>query len=264
MWPTCDDGRMTARHRKQSAAAPPGYFAWEAAGLGWLAGADGAAVVAVLDQGADHLDLSLLSPAPPSPDAAERLGRGLAATHAAGATAHGCGPPGWDGDGWLGPLSEPLPLALGAWDAWGPFYAQARLTALLPLARQRGVLDAAEAAVLDRLADRVAAGTFDTAEPPARLHGDLWSGNVLWTAHEAVLIDPAAHGGHREADLAMLALFGAPHLERVLAAYDEAAPLADGWRDRVLLHQVHPLLLHAVLFGGSYGAQVVRAARRYA
>ena len=65
-----------------------------------------------------------------------------------------------------------------------------------------------------------------------------------------MLIDPAAHGGHREADLAMLALFGAPHLERVLAAYDEAAPLADGWRDRVLLHQVHPLLLHAVLFGG--------------
>ena len=90
-----------------------------------------------------------------------------------------------------------------------------------------------DVAVLDRLADRVAAGAFDTGEPPARLHGDLWSGNVLWTAHGAVLIDPAAHGGHREADLAMLALFGGPHLERVLAAYDEAAPLADGWRDRV-------------------------------
>ena len=114
--------------------------------------------------------------------------------------------------------------------------------------------------MLDRLADRVAAGAFDTGEPPARLHGDLWSGNVLWTADEAVLIDPAAHGGHREADLAMLALFGAPHLERVLAAYDEAAPLADGWRERVPLHQVHPLLLHAVLFGGSYGGAGVCAA----
>ena len=117
--------------------------------------------------------------------------------------------------------------------------------------------------MLDRLATRVADGAFDTGEPPARLHGDLWSGNVLWTADAAVLIDPAAHGGHREADLAMLALFGAPHLERVLAAYAEAAPLADGWRDRVLLHQVHPLLLHAVLFGGGYGAQAVRAAARY-
>jgi fructosamine-3-kinase len=254
---------MPARHRKQSAAAPPGYFAWEAAGLRWLADARGAAVVGVLDEGPDHLDLLRLTPAPPTPAAAERLGRGLAATHAAGAAAHGCGPPGWQGDGWLGPLSEPLPLALGAWHSWGAFYAQARIRALLPLARERGVLDAAEVAVLDRLADGVAAGDHDTGEPASRLHGDLWSGNVLWTADDAVLIDPAAHGGHREADLAMLALFGAPHLERVLAAYDEAAPLADGWRERVPLHQVHPLLLHAVLFGGSYAAQTLRAARRY-
>jgi fructosamine-3-kinase len=125
------------------------------------------------------------------------------------------------------------------------------------------VLGRAECAVVDRLAERVAAGTYDTGEPAARLHGDLWSGNVLWTVGEAVLIDPAAHGGHREADLAMLALFGSPHLERVVAAYDEATPLEDGWRGRVLLHQVHPLLVHAVLFGGSYAAQAVRAARHY-
>jgi fructosamine-3-kinase len=260
---------MPARHRKQSAGAPPGYFGWEAAGLRWLAAADatvrgGARVVEVLDEDPHHLDLERLTPAAPTAAAAERLGHGLAATHAAGATAYGCGPPGWVGDGWLGPLSEPLALALGAWDGWGEFYAQARIVALLPLAQARGVLDAAEVALLRRLADRVASGAFDTGEPPARLHGDLWSGNVLWTAHEAVLIDPAAHGGSREADLAMLALFGAPHLEQVLAAYDEAAPLVDGWRDRVLLHQVHPLLLHAVLFGGSYAGQALRAARRYA
>jgi fructosamine-3-kinase len=254
---------MSARHRKRSSSAPPGYFAWEAAGLRWLAAAGGAAVVEVLAEGDDHLDLALLAPAPPTPASAERLGRGLARTHTAGAEAFGAGPPGWRGDGWLGPLSEPLPLALGAWDAWGTFYAQARLTALLPAARRRGVLDAAQCAVVDRLAERVAAGTFDTGEPPARLHGDLWSGNVLWTAGEAVLIDPAAHGGHREADLAMLALFGSPHLARVVAAYDEATPLEDGWRGRVLLHQVHPLLVHAVLFGGSYAAQAVRAARHY-
>jgi len=259
---------MPARHRKQSASAPPGYFAWEAAGLHWLAegtGRDGsgAAVVEVLEQGPQHLDLALLSSAPPSVQAAERLGRGLAVTHAAGAVAHGCGPPGWEGDGWLGPLSEPLPLALGAWDEWGPFYARARIAPLLREARDRGVLEAAQAAVLERLAARVADGAFDTGEAPARVHGDLWSGNILWTAQGAVLIDPAAHGGHREADLAMLALFGAPHLERVLAAYDEAAPLAQGWRDRVALHQMHPLLLHAVLFGGSYAAQAVRAARHY-
>ena len=258
---------MPARHRKQSATAPPGYFGWEATGLRWLAEAvpgGGATVVQVLDAGPHHLDLVRLTPAAPTAAAAERLGRGLAATHAAGATAYGCGPPRWVGDGWLGPLGEPLPLALGEWHTWGEFYAQARIVALLPLAEARGVLDEDGVAQLRRLADRVGSGVFDTGEVPARLHGDLWSGNVLWTAQEAVLIDPAAHGGSREADLAMLALFGAPHLERVLAAYDEADPLADGWRDRVLLHQVHPLLLHAVLFGGSYAAQVLRAAGRYA
>jgi fructosamine-3-kinase len=132
------------------------------------------------------------------------------------------------------------------------------------MGRDRGELDASDAAVLDRLADTVAAGRFDTDEPSARLHGDLWSGNLMWTADGAVLIDPAAHGGHREADLAMLHLFGAPHLERVVAAYDEAAPLAEGWRERVRLHQLHPLLVHAVLFGGSYGPQAVAVAGRYA
>ena len=98
-------------------------------------------------------------------------------------------------------------------------------------------------------------------EPPARLHGDLWSGNVLWAPDGAWLIDPAAHGGHRETDLAMLALFGCPHLDHVLAAYDETAPLADGWRARVPTHQLFPLLVHVVLFGRSYTAQAVAAAR---
>jgi fructosamine-3-kinase len=51
----------------------------------------------------------------------------------------------------------------------------------------------------------------------------------------------------------MLALFGAPHLDRIVAAYDEVSPLSDGWHERVALHQMHPLLVHAVLFAGGYG-----------
>ncbi len=87
---------------------------------------------------------------------------------------------------------------------------------------------------------------------------------MLWAADgRGWLVDPSAYGGHRETDLAMLALFGAPGLDRLLAAYDEAFPLAAGWRDRVGLHQVHPLLVHAVLFGGGYAARAVTAARRY-
>ncbi len=251
-------------HRKWSPKAPAGYTAWEAAGLRWLTAAGGAAVVEVLDEGPRHLDLVLLDPAPPTPEHAEELGRGLATTHAAGAAAFGSPPDGWTGDGWLGPLAEPLPLALGAWPSWGVFQAEARIAPLVRLGRDRGVLGPADAMVLDRLAETLATGALDTGDPPARLHGDLWSGNVVWTASGAVLIDPAAHGGHRETDLAMLALFGCPHLERVVEGYAATAPLADGWRERVALHQVHPLLLHAVLFGGSYPAQAVGAARRYA
>ena len=250
-------------HRKSSASAPAGYTAWEAAGLRWLAAAGGATVVRVLQEGPRHLDLVALTPAAPTPEHAEALGRGLAATHAAGATAYGGPPDGWVGDGWLGPLAQPFPLMLGEWPTWGAFHAQARLAPLVRAGRDRGVLDPADVALLDRLADTVASGALDTDDPPARIHGDLWSGNVVWTTSGAVLIDPAAHGGHREADLAMLALFGCPHLERVVEGYAGAAPLADGWRDRVALHQVHPLLLHAVLFGGSYAARTVRAARRY-
>ena len=130
----------------------------------------------------------------------------------------------------------------------------------LRAASDAGELTGEEAAVVERVCDRLPA-LAGPAEPPARLHGDLWSGNVLWSRGGAWLIDPAAHGGHRETDLAMLALFGCPHLDAVLRAYDETAPLAAGWRERVPLHQLFPLLVHVVLFGGGYAAQAVAAAR---
>ncbi|HEV7653292.1 MAG TPA: fructosamine kinase family protein [Mycobacteriales bacterium] len=85
----------------------------------------------------------------------------------------------------------------------------------------------------------------------------VWSGGRGW------LVDPAAHGGHRETDLAMLTLFGESWVPRLLAAYAEADPPAAGWQDRRRLHQVHPLLVHAVLFGASYLAAALDAARQY-
>jgi fructosamine-3-kinase len=232
---------MPPAHRKFSPHAPAGYFAWEAAGLAWLAEAGGAPVAEVVGVGADHLDLVRLRADGPT------------AAHADG----------WTGDGFLGPLSEPLPLRLDPVGTWRAFYADQRVRFTLRLGLDRRVYDAADARVFERVAARLEGGDLDDPEPPARLHGDLWSGNVMWTAEGAVLIDPAAHGGHRETDLAMLALFGCPHLDRVVAAYDEVHPLAAGWRERVRLHQLHPLMMHAVLFGGGYVRQSVATAGHY-
>lgn len=217
----------------------------------------------VVDVSEDRLELERLTQVAPTREAARRFGAGLARTHAAGASAYGVGPDGWDGDGFFGPLSEPLPMVLGAWQTWGAFYAEARVAPMTRLARDRGVYGADEVRVLETACDRLAEGELDTGDEPARIHGDLWSGNVMWTPAGATLIDPAAHGGHRETDLALLALFGAPFLDDVREGYEEVHPLTDGWQQRVAVHQLHCLLVHAILFGDGYAAQALAGAHRY-
>ncbi|MDF8265986.1 fructosamine kinase family protein [Luteipulveratus flavus] len=251
---------------KTSMTAPDGYFAWEATGLRWLAAVtDGARVAPVLGVEPNRLLLERVSHAAPSRTAAEAFGRDLARTHAAGAPAYGVGPDGWEGHGWLGPATDLLPLLLGSYDRWGEMYAELRLLPIATEGERRGALTGEDVRDVERLAQRLRDddGDLDTGEPPARLHGDLWSGNLLWSPDGVVLVDPAAHAGHRETDLAMLQMFGSPQLATVLAAYDEAAPLADGWRSRVALHQTYPLLLHAAVFGGTYVGQAMDAVRRY-
>jgi fructosamine-3-kinase len=249
--------------RKQRAGAPPGFFACEAAGLRWLAGRGGAPVAAVLDVGADHLDVERLAEVPPTRRAPRELGARLAVTHDAGAPAFGAPPAGWEGDGFFGPLDQPVPMPAGDHDRWGAFLADCRIDPLARAAERRHALGPDDLALLGRLADVLRRGDLDDDEPPARLHGDLWSGNVLWSPAGATLIDPAAHGGHRESDLAMLALFGCPHLPDLLDAYQEVHPLRRGWQHRVALHQVYPVGMHAVLFGGGYAAQLRRLVAPY-
>lgn len=251
-------------YRKQRADAPAGFFACEAAGLRWLAEAHAVPVVRVLDVGPGHLDLERLTPARPTAAHARELGRGLARMHDAGAPAFGCPPAGWEGNGFFGPLDEPWPLPAGRHERWGDALAVLRLEPLRDALAARGLLGRALDANLGRVVDRLRSGDLDDDDVPARLHGDLWSGNVLWTATGAVLIDPAAHGGHRETDLAMLALFGLPGLDDVLAGYAEVHPLRPGWAERVSLHQLYPVGMHAVLFGGGYVAQTEAIAARWA
>jgi len=253
-----------AAFRKARAGAPDGFFRCEAAGLAWLRAAGGARVVEVLGVGADHLDLVRLAPGRPTPDAARAFGRALAVTHDAGAAAFGSPPDGWDGDGFFGPLDAPLPMPAGRHESWGEFLAVRRIRPLAAWLRRARAADEGTLAALDRLCDRLARGDLDDDDAPARLHGDLWSGNVLWTADGATLIDPAAHGGHRETDLAMLALFGLPFLDEALAGYQEVHPLRPGWRGRAGLHQVYPVGVHALLFGGGYAGQLAGLVARWA
>ncbi|WP_425553847.1 fructosamine kinase family protein [Isoptericola hypogeus] len=252
--------------RKSRRDAPDGFFAVEAAGLRWLDVPGGPRVARVVDVGPAHLDLERVRGAGPTLAAARTLGRRLAVLHDAGAPAFGTLPPGAADRpaGFFGPVSDPLPMPGGSWGDWPSFYAEARLRPVLGQGRERGTLTADDADAVERvcaLLPRLAGPAADDA--PARAHGDLWSGNVLWSPRsgddgddeegaEAVLIDPAAHGGHREGDLAMLALFGAPHLDEILAGYEEVHPLAAGRRERTGLHQLYPLAVHAVLFGGGY------------
>ncbi len=234
---------------KRNMVAPSGFFACEAAGLRWLADADGgvpcARVHAVDDT---SLTLERLTTSTPGESAAREFGARLAHTHNAGAAGFGAPPADWRGPGFFGPLQQPLPMTYSREPSWGVFYAVHRLT---PMA-DRAALDSATAKAVAEVIRRCGAGEFDDDDAPSRLHGDLWSGNVMWTPDGVVLIDPAAHGGHRETDLAMLALFGCPYLDVIIDGYQSAHPLRAGWRDRIGLHQLYPLLAHVVLFGAGY------------
>jgi fructosamine-3-kinase len=206
------------------------------------------AVPRVISVGPDHIELERIERGPWTDAVDDRFGRELAQLHQAGAPSFG-----GDRPAFIGPLSmpnEPSP-------SWPSFYAAQRL---LPFVDR---VPAELRAAVDRVVERI----DDLAGPPespARIHGDLWTGNAMADpAGTPWLIDPAAHGGHRETDLAMMRLFGG-FGARCFDAYDEVHRLADGWRDRIALHQLHPLLVHVVLFGGSYVRQAIDAARCYA
>ncbi|MFF8594653.1 fructosamine kinase family protein [Streptomyces sp. NPDC015220] len=250
---TLDDGRAVM----VKDGAEPDAVRAEAAGLRWLALAGAVRVPAVRGHDRRRLVTDRVTTGRPDARAALRFGRDLAALHAAGAPAFGAPPPGGPEEAYIGLA----PMRNVPRDDWPSWYAEHRVLPYLRRAVDDAALRPAEAAVIEGVLERLPE-LAGPAEPPARLHGDLWNGNVLWGADGQVwLIDPAAHGGHRETDLAMLHLFGCPHLDRVLAGYQQTAPLADGWAGRIGLHQLFPLLVHTVLFGRGYAEQAVAAAR---
>lgn len=247
---------------KTRAGAHMGEYAAEAAGLAWLGEPGALRVPRVLEVGEDYLALEWIEPGRLDAAGMEELGRGLAAIHMAGAPRFG------DPRAGGAAVGEPthfgsLALPNDATSDWPSFFVERRLRPLARLAADQGWLDGASARALESVCKR-APELAGPQEPPARLHGDLWSGNVMAdTDGRPWLIDPAVYGGHREVDLAMLRLFGAPS-ERVFDAYHEVFPPAEGWQERVELWQLAPMLVHGVLFGGSYCEAARRIALRYA
>lgn len=244
---------------KANARSPAGMFAAEARGLEWLRAASALRVPEVLavssgTEGPQYLVLEWLEPARPAADFDERLGRGLAALHRSGSSHFGL-----DHDNFIGSLPQvnaPAP-------SWSQFFRTRRLEPQLQRLAAAGRASFSLRRGFERLLERLHELVGDD-EPPARLHGDLWGGNLhLDDRGEPCLIDPAAYGGHREVDLAMMRLFGG-FSERVFSAYAEAYALSPAARERVPLYQLYPLLVHANLFGGSYVGSVERVVAMYA
>jgi fructosamine-3-kinase len=250
-----EDGRTL--FVKTNASADREMFPAEARGLAWLAEAGALRiprVVAVSGSDPAFLVLERIEAGRRRPDFDEQLGRGLAALHRFGAAQFGL-----DHDNFIGRLPQSnRPLEPASGSAWAEFYRSRRIEPQLRLATDHGLASPR----MRRDGERVLAIMEDLVgppEPPARLHGDLWGGNLLVDERgQPCLIDPAAYAGHREVDLAMMRLFGG-FGPRVFAAYDEAFPLAAGHEERVPLYQLYFLLVHVNLFGSSYVGSVERA-----
>jgi len=247
------DGRSV--FAKTHADAPPGFFTTEAWGLRWMADAHAVGVPEVLAVSDEppFLVLEWLDVGHRTAASEPAFGRELAALHGSGAPCFGREDRRTTG-------SRGLPNDPSS--SWAEFYAERRLLPLADLAARSGALPEAAVAALRAVAGRLHQ-LVGPAEPPARLHGDLWGGNRLVDATgRNWLIDPACFGGSREFDLAMMRLFGG-FGDAAHAAYQEAFPLGDGWEDRVALHQIAPLVVHAIKFGGGYMAAATAAIGRY-
>jgi fructosamine-3-kinase len=252
------DGR--AAFAKVAAAGLGGVFEAEARGLRWLGEAGAASVPEVLGWDEATLVVSWVAAGRADAAAAERFGRDLARMHRAGALSFGAPWPGFIASLFLPNDHLAAPGAPAGRDPWPDWYTACRVLPYVRLAVDAGRLNSADAGLIESAAAR-SADLAGPAEPPSRIHGDLWARNVIWSGGSGWLVDPAAHGGHRETDLAMLALFGAPYLDRILGSYTQEWPLAPGWQQRVPLHQLHPLLVHVCLFGAAYRPDALAAAR---
>jgi fructosamine-3-kinase len=203
--------------------------------------------------GPAYLLLEYLDPGRRDADFDEKLGRGLARLHRFGASGFGL-----EQDNFIGSL----PQHNRAHPSWSEFFRSERLEPQLARGETASLFSSRHRRMFDQLFEKLDQ-LCGPQEPPSRVHGDLWGGNLhVDEKGEPALIDPAVYGGHREMDLSMMQLFGG-FGERVFSAYDEEYPRATGHQDRLPLYQLYPLMVHVNLFGASYLGSVERALSRY-
>lgn len=233
-----------------------GAAAAEAAYLRWLREGSTAVVeVLGLDEAANTVTIERVDSVRPTVDAAREAGRELAAIHAMGAAAFGAPADGWDGPNFIGTRRQTCEPT----ERWAAFYVEQRVLPFAHKAAEAGNLGGGDLDVVERACDALLAEDEDA--PVARIHGDLWAGNLLFGPEGPRFIDPAAHGGHPLTDIAMLELFGAPHFSAIVDGYlDAGGELGADWQRRIAAHQLHPLAVHAWTHGPSYGQALVQAA----
>jgi protein-ribulosamine 3-kinase len=202
--------------------------------------------------GVAYLLMALIKPASRTTDYWDKLGQNLADLHQVSQESFG-----YHRSNFIGSLQQTNQL----FDSWGEFFMRERMTPMIRLARNSGLVDAGFVQKFDNAMAKIVAEMPE--EPPALLHGDLWSGNLMADDHgNATIIDPAVYYGHREMDLAFTQMFGG-FSDQFIRAYDEVFPLEPGFSKRVGLYNLYPYLVHLNLFGRSYFGHIENTIRQF-
>lgn len=225
--------------------APEHMFSTEAKGLQLLRKADTDLVIpSVINYDTDYLLMGWVAEGGGKVGSAADFGKQLARLHKHTSTYFGL-----DHDNFIGRL----PQSNSKQSEWADFFIEERIEPQILLGVKAGKLSRELLHNLTGLYDTVS--DHFPEEPPALLHGDLWSGNYMFTANgKTSIYDPAVYFGHREMDLAMTRLFGGFSAD-FYQGYESEYPLAPGFEERISLCNLYPILVHANLFGGSYSRQ---------
>jgi len=251
------DTNQGAYFLKWNPSIPEDMFALERKGLELLRSADEVKIPAVYGHGTidgkRYLLLEYVEGAPRKPDYWQHYGRAMANLH----QSHTRKNYGLDHDNYIGSLpqeNEPM-------DNWIDFFRDNRLEFQLQLVLQGGLVDGRFAERYRKFYDYLP--ELLPENPPALLHGDMWSGNVMTGPDGYVcLMDPAVYFGHREIELAFTQMFGGFDRD-FYAAYHEAYPLDPGYDERVPIYNIYPHMTHVNLFGTSYLSGVESVLSRY-